>query len=206
MIRAISKVRPARIGPKDHGRRMSLDRFASAVAVEGYVYELSKGVIEVTDVPFPDHFEQVDEVRNQLLEHRFANPSAFYRTAGSNECKLLIGPSNSERHPDLSVYFKPPPRGKDVWSIWRPSIVIEVVSKSSVKRDYEEKPDEYLQLGIDEYWIIDSFRGAMTAHVRWRGMWRATVIKPPKKYVSSLLPRFSLDLKKVFAAARRARD
>ena len=48
-----------------------------------------------------------------------------------------------------------PPRRSDV-----PSIVIEFVSegKRDRKRDYEEKRDEYLEIGVKEYCIIDRFK------------------------------------------------
>ena len=29
--------------------------------------------------------------------------------------------------------------------------------KRNIKRDYEEKRDEYLALGVSEYWVIDRF-------------------------------------------------
>jgi hypothetical protein len=35
------------IGPADHGRRMSLDEFDTAVGLEGRLYELSRRVIVV---------------------------------------------------------------------------------------------------------------------------------------------------------------
>ena len=87
-------------------------------------------------------------------------------------------------------------------TLWVPEIVIEVVSRSSAKRDYEEKPQEYLNLGITEYWIVDSFKNQMTANVRNRGLWKPQIVKTAQKYKTLRLPGFSLDLKKVFAAAK----
>jgi Uma2 family endonuclease len=139
------------VGPKDDGRHMSLDRFDRAIGREGYIYELNKGVIEVTDVPHPRHLAQLQEIRDQLVEYRLKHPDIIHSITGSNESKILIQPEQSERHPDLSVYLSPPPDVTDVWSLWIPAIVIEVVSKSSVKRDYEDKPSEYLAFGVDEY-------------------------------------------------------
>jgi len=181
---------------------MSLDQFDKAQGVEGYIYELHQGVIEVTDVPRPEHFEQVQELRDQLTSHRLKNAGKIHAIAGSNECKLLIGTTGSERHPDLSIYLTARPRTPDVWSLWVPEIVIEVVSRSSAKRDYEEKPQEYLNLGITEYWIVDSFKNQMTANVRNRGLWKPQIVKTAQKYKTLRLPGFSLDLKKVFAAAK----
>ena len=40
-----------KIGPADHGRRMSLKEFEHAKVQEGYLYELSRGIITLSDVP-----------------------------------------------------------------------------------------------------------------------------------------------------------
>jgi Uma2 family endonuclease len=85
-----------------------------------------------------------------------------------------------------------------------PEIVIEIVSESSRKRDYEVKPEEYLQLGIEEYWIIDAAKKQMTVLLRWRGQWKPLFVRPPKRYTTRFLPGFALDLRRVFAAAAAA--
>lgn len=201
VIRTIRK-RTVRLGPQDHGRRMSLDDFDRAIGQEGYLYELNKGVIEVSDVPHPKHLAQVQELRNQLVAYHLSNPEVVHSIAGSNEAKLLIGPAQSERHPDISVYLTPPPDVADVWSLWVPAIVIEVVSPSSAKRDYEDKPAEYLGFGVSEYWIVDGAKQQMTVLVRWRAQWREQIVKPPRKHLTQHLPGLALDLKRVCAVAK----
>jgi Uma2 family endonuclease len=182
---------------------MSLDQFDRAIGREGYLYELNKGVIEVTDVPQPSHGQQVQAIRNQLTAYLLERPDVILYLAGGGEAKMLIAPSESERHPDLSVYFTPPPSDDaDAWSIWIPAIVIEVVSKRSAKRDYHDKPPEYLEFGVDEYWIVDAAKRQMLALTRWRGQWKDHVIKPPKRYTTRALPGFTFDLKKVLDAAK----
>ncbi len=42
---------PLRIGPADHGRMMTLEEFREAEELDGYRYELARGVLEVADVP-----------------------------------------------------------------------------------------------------------------------------------------------------------
>ncbi|MFN3490362.1 MAG: Uma2 family endonuclease [Emticicia sp.] len=37
-----------------------------------------------------------------------------------------------------------------------PDLLVEVVSKGSVARDYVEKKNDYEKFGVKEYWIIDS--------------------------------------------------
>jgi hypothetical protein len=83
---------------------MSLDDFDEAIAQEGYLYELNKGVIEVSGLPQPDHAMQIQELRDQLVQYRLANPGTIAMIGGGGEAKMLIGPAQSERHPDLSVY------------------------------------------------------------------------------------------------------
>jgi len=203
MLQALKRKR-IHIGPEDHGRRMSLDAFDHAIAEDGYQYELAKGVIEVSEVPKPEHAKQVQAIRNQLGRYQDDHPDAIELIASSNECKLLVGPSKSERHPDVSLYLSAQPDISDVWSIWIPQIVVEVVSESSRKRDYEQKPPEYLALGVDEYWIVDAAKNQMTVLTRWRGEWKPAILKPPKRYSTHLLPGFSLDLNRVIVAGKPA--
>lgn len=196
------KKKAVRIGPSDDGREMSLDVFSEAVVQEGHLYELANGVIEVSQVPNPQHARIIAEIRQQLSVFREANPDTIELIAGGMDSKLLIGPSESERHPDVCIYLSPQPEVEDVWSLWIPEIVIEVVSESSAKRDYEEKPQEYLELGVKENWIIDKKKNQMLSLVRWRGQWKKSVVKPSQKFSTELLPGFKLDLKRVFAAAK----
>jgi Uma2 family endonuclease len=200
MLKTLTK--RAEIGPEDAGRAMSLDEFDCATGREGFRYELNKGVIEVTDVPDPSHFALIQEIRDSLAAHRLAHPGSIHSVTGSNDSKILLATDQSERHPDVSVYLAPPPTGPDVCSRWIPAIVVEVVSRRSMKRDYHDKPAEYLSFGIDEYWIIDSSKNQMTALTRWRGQWKEKIFKPTQKYATPLLPGFVLDLKRVLSARK----
>jgi Uma2 family endonuclease len=188
------------IGPEDHGRRMSLDQFDRAISRDGQHFELNKGVIEMVDVPNFGHLAQVQAVRKQLMRYDEAHPGLIHTISASTESKVLIAATQSERHPDLSVYFSEPPDIEDGWSLWVPQIVIEVVSPRSAKRDYHDKPDEYLDFGIREYWIIDSQKQQMAANIRWRGQWKPKIVKASQKYTTTQLPGFSLDLGRVFSA------
>jgi len=204
MVRlAPTKRKKARIGPDDDGRRMSLADFEHVDVQEGYLYELGRGVIQVSNVPALKHGLQVRELRHQISAYEQANPEAIYFSGEGGDAKLLISATESERHPDFAIYLSAPPDVKDVWPLWVPDIAIEVVSESSAKRDYEEKPEDYHRLGVREYWIIDAMKEHMTANVRLRGQWKPQIVKPPAKYSTPLLPGFSLNVKKIVAAARR---
>jgi Uma2 family endonuclease len=190
------------VGPQDQGRRMSLDDFEFAEVPEGFAYELSRGVVVVSDVPTPAHGRQIQTIRRRLDTYWEAFPDRIDFLAAGNECKLLIPETESERHPDLAIYRTPQPSGTNPWRIWIPDIVIEVVSLSSAHRDYFEKRDDYWHIGVKEYWIVDAQRREMLVHRRQRTKWSQRTVGESETYSTRLLPGFSLDLAAVFTAAQ----
>lgn len=192
------------IGPADHGRQMSLDEFDRAEGREGHLYELSRGVITVVDVPGFHHFRHVEAVRKRFDDYRTAHPGRIYAIGGSGECKILVSRFESERHPDVLVYKQPPDDVENPWPTWVPELVVEVVSSGSGHRDYVEKREEYLAFGVREYWIVDAGRGEggeMLVLRRMAGRWVERVVRPPEVYRPRLFPGFELDVAAVFRAA-----
>jgi len=189
------------VGPQDHGRRMSLADFDHAEVVEGHLYELSRGVITVSDVPGKKHFAQFDMIVQQFYVYKAGHPATVRRIGPGSDCKILAEGFESERHPDVSVYKTEPPDSADLWSVWVPEIVIEIVSPSSEKRDYEEKPPEYLAFGVAEYWIFDEPKQQVTVMRRMGGRWRTAVLAGTDTIKTPLLPGFELNISQVFAAA-----
>lgn len=196
------RAKPVTIGPKDHGRRMSLALFDNVQVVEGYLYELARGVIEVSGIPSLLHQLVLQEVRDQFTRYKFDFQDGIRYIGGGAEAKLLVEATESERHPDLSVYLTSPPELDQPWSVWKPEIAIEVVSPSSARRDYEEKPAEYLALGVAEYWIIDPAKKLLTIKTNHGGVWREKAYKPTQKITSPRLPKFVFDFKKAIAAGK----
>jgi Uma2 family endonuclease len=193
------------VGPKDHGRRMSLDDFEFAEVPEGSTYELSRGVVVVSDVAALAHGKQIETIRDDLAIYRRIHPGIIHFVAGGSDCKLLVPETESERHPDLAIYKTPQPPGDNPWRTWIPDIVIEVVSLSSLQRDYVDKREDYWQLGVKEYWIVDAERREMLVLRRRPGKWSPKTVRETETYVTRLLPGFSLHVAAVFAAADAAR-
>jgi Uma2 family endonuclease len=196
-----------KIGPADHGRRMSLADFEHAEVQEGHLYELGRGVIIVSDVPNPIHLAQFLAIRCQFSAYETAQPGRLYGVMGGAECKMVLTALESERHPDLAIYKTPLPTGEeDVWAVWIPELVIEIVSPGSEHRDYEEKREEYLQFGVREYWIVDAERQEVLILQRAGGRWREKIVRPPETYRTRLLPGFEFACQSVFEAARSASE
>lgn len=193
-----------RIGPGDHGRRMSLDEFAPASAEPGYVYELENGVI-VVDVPGVPHQRVREFVREELALCRRKNPSVINMVAEGSGHVVRAWASQSERHPDLSIYLSPPPRDDpQPWDEGTPDIVIEIVSKSSGKRDYERKPKDYLAVGVRQYWILDPLQRNATVMQRRGDLWTTKQVGQRGSIRTTLSPGFVLKLPEVFNTLRRS--
>jgi Uma2 family endonuclease len=190
-----------KVGPQDAGRRMSLDEFDTAEGQPGYLYELSKGIVTVVDVPNPPHLAQLNAIRRQLSAYDLANPGVIHAVAGGSDCKILLGEEESERHPDVAVYKTPPP-DEDVWSMWVPDLVMEIVSPGSEHRDYVEKREEYLLFGVREYWIIDADRREVLVLRRRGRRWTSQEVRPPEVYTTKLLPGFEFNCAAAFQAAQ----
>jgi Uma2 family endonuclease len=189
------------VGPGDAGRRMSLAEFDEAEGHEGYLYELERGVVVVTNVPGRKHAVQVAAVRLQLSAYQLVRPSEVHIILGSADSKVLLESVESERHPDITLYKSPPLHEEELWSTWVPDLVIEVVSPGSVQRDYVDKREEYLQFGVREYWIVDSTKREMLVLRRRGGRWAEKVAAEREIYEPKILPGLRFDLAKVLAAA-----
>ncbi|HSQ55312.1 MAG TPA: Uma2 family endonuclease [Gemmata sp.] len=197
-----NKTKPA-IGPRDHGRKMSLREFEFAAVEEGNHAELARGYVVVSEVPNLPHALLTAFIRRHLDHYHVENPDSLYLILGAMECKLLVPDWDSERHPDIAVYLTAPKGKKDrtMWRTWIPELVIEVVSEASRDRDYTEKRDEYWTLGVKEYWIVDAKLQQVLVLRRGRSRWTEKTLTPADACETKLLPGFKLACKKVFEAA-----
>jgi Uma2 family endonuclease len=202
MILAKPKAKPI-LGPRQHGRKMSLKAFEFATVEEGYQYELARGYVVVSEVANYYHQMQIVALNSMLWAYFNSHPGVIHAICGSNESKLLIPDWQSERHPDISVYLSAPKGKKDraMWRTWIPELVIEVVSESSRDRDYTEKRDEYWTLGVKEYWIVDAKLKQVLVLRRGRSQWTEKTLGPADTCETKLLPGFKLPCKAVFDAA-----
>jgi Uma2 family endonuclease len=124
---------------------------------DGNKYELVRGELFVTPPPTDDH--------ETILARLSAVLSPYVRSQGLG---LLYHPRSvvrfegSEVEPDLMVR-RPSPGIKDAWErAPRPILIVEVFSPTTRRRDQDQKRKLYLDVGIDEYWMVDPERRVVT--------------------------------------------
>jgi Uma2 family endonuclease len=192
-----------KVGPQHHGRKMSLRNFEFAKTEEGWRVELARGYIVVSGVPNFAHMREASYIRQHADHFAIENPGLTYAILTTMECKLLIPEWESERHPDIAIYLTPPRnrKGRTMWRTWFPDLIVEVVSESSRDRDYTEKRDEYWDLGVKEYWIVDASMQQVLVLRRGKSDWIEKTLGPEDICETKLLPGFKLSCQAIFALA-----
>jgi Uma2 family endonuclease len=190
-----------RIGPADHGQRMTLDEFIEADFEEGWLYELARGVIDVAEVPGPNHGRTVGRVARLFILYDIAQPGIIDYRAGGGECRIRLPGMQSDRHPDQAVYITREPKGPRIWTRWVPHIVVEIVSEGGEDRDYIEKREEYLRIGVCEYWILDPIKRQLLVLQRAGDIWEEVVVLPGSVYQTHILPGLEVRPEELFGPA-----
>ena len=194
--------RQPRIGPDSAGRLMSapqFDRLTYDDCVEGYRYELIRGVLVVSPAVSSAETSPNQDLGHILLTYQESHPEGGCLDATLPERDIFL-PRN-RRRADRVIWIglgRVPDEKRDI-----PSIVIEFVSpgRRAAVRDYETKRDEYLGSGVKEYWVIDRFLRQMTVFRPGPDGPIATILPEGQSYETPLLPGFVLPLGRLLTKA-----
>jgi Uma2 family endonuclease len=120
---------------------------------DGNRYEIIEGELYVTPAPTTDHQYSSGELyfrlkgfiqRNQLGELYYAP----YEVHLSEDTRPV--------QPDLLfIRTENAPKGGTPYFVGVPDLVVEILSKSSIRTDTNAKFNAYEKAGIPEYWIVD---------------------------------------------------
>jgi Uma2 family endonuclease len=190
------------LGPEHNGMSMTPEEFDAVEEYDDeYVYELIRGVLIVN--PFPSELERGpnEELGHWLRTYRELHPqgSALDLTLYEQYVRTHVSRRRADRLIWTGLGRMPD------WVTELPTIAVEFVSARSRdrRRDYVEKRQEYLALGIKEYWIIDRFRRQMTVFRKQGRKIQETVLGANDTYCTPLLPGFELPLARLFEEAER---
>jgi Uma2 family endonuclease len=199
-MRAASPKAKLVLGPELNGMVMTPEEFDAVEEYDDlYRYELIHGVLVVNPIPSAQETGPNDELGHLLRSYRdlHAQGSALDLTLPEQ----YVRTRDSRRRADRLIWA-----GLGRIPDWRyelPTIAVEFVSAGSRarQRDYVEKRQEYMELRISEYWIIDRFRRIMTVVRNEPKGPKEIIIRENETYTTPLLPGFELPLARLLAVA-----
>jgi Uma2 family endonuclease len=129
---------------------------------DGNKYELVRGELFVTPAPSPNHETIASRLARVLDSYAAANRLGMvYRP------RAVLRFEGSEVEPDLMVRQEIDPAAN-----WEdapvPILIVEILSGSTWRRDYNQKRAFYMDAGVAEYWIVDPEKRAITSVQRGR--------------------------------------
>ena len=188
------------LGPASNGVLMTPRDFDRAEFVEGWRYELINEVLIVTSTPLSIQRDPNDKLGHLLRTYQDTHPQGTALDATLPE--HLVSTRSNRRRADRVIWtgLGRLPRRKDV-----PSIIAEFVSagKRNWLRDYEAKRDEYLAIGVTEYWVFNRFERTLTVFSLRGKKLRRRVVHENERHTSDLLPGFEPPLTQLFKLADR---
>lgn len=124
---------------------------------DGNTYEVIHGELFVTPPPNEEH-ETLGAYLNRLIDPFVAHhglglvyrPHAVVRVGGS------------QVEPDLMVRAPRRLREGSWINAPLPSLIVEIVSPATRRRDHTYKRDFYREIGVAEYWIVDAYDRTVT--------------------------------------------
>jgi Uma2 family endonuclease len=189
------------IGPKDHGRRMTLEEFMAADNVEGYQYELIDGRLYVSPVPDLPAGRVELWILGLLMRYAWDHPEVINAVFPRARVFVPRRRRVTNPEPDVAAYRNFPldrPFDELRWQDVSPLLVVEVLSEDDPDKDLVRNVQLYLRLpSIREYWILDPLqegpdRPHLLVHRRWGRRWRTLRFASGETYTTRLLPGFEL--------------
>ena len=174
----------------------SVEQYLALTAQTNRLLEYTDGVIEVLPIPTDKH--QSISLFLLLCFLAFVRPRggvAFYAPL-----RLEIRPGKF-REPDLLILTcgDDPRRQNDYWR--GADLVLEIVSPDNPARDLEEKPRDYAEAGIPEYWIVNPLDETVTVLTLTDGSYAEYgVFRRGDEARSKLLDGFTVRVDQIFDA------
>lgn len=174
----------------------SVEQYLALTQQTHRLIEFTDGVIEALPIPTEKH--QAISLFLLLSLLAFVRPLGgvvFYAPL-----RLEVRPGMF-REPDLLllVHGDDPRRQNEYWL--GADLVVEVVSPDKPGRDIDEKPRDYAEAGIPEYWIVNPLNDTITVlALAGKAYVEHGIFHRGERAVSKLLDGFSVDVDEVFSS------
>jgi Uma2 family endonuclease len=163
-------------------------------------YELTDGRIVMTPPAGRTH-ARVEIKLAQLINQYVENEEIGIALGSSAGYDL---PSGDTLEPDVSYISSDrlaagPHTGPDQFLRVVPNLIVEVLSPSTAKRDQTEKKEIYERNRVDEYWMVDPRRKAVTVFNLGKQGYDAGRTFTRGTIRSRVLPKLRISVEKLFA-------
>jgi Uma2 family endonuclease len=190
-----------------NGLLMSMEEFESIDAQRcdpKFRYELIQGVVIVSPAPADAEADPNGELEAMLRNYRSTHPEgrALDKTLAERDVKTQVGMRRVDRALWIG-YGRRISSKRDL-----PTIIVEFVSpgKRAYARDFTAKREEYLALGVKEYWVFDRFSRRMTVFFLPPANPDHRIVLEAETYTTPLLPGFELPIKRLLELADEYED
>jgi Uma2 family endonuclease len=190
-------------GHASNGMLITPEEFDRGEFEEGWCYELVNGVLIVSPIPSESEVDPNEELGRWLRNYQENHPKGSCLNLTLPKRYVRIGSNRRRADRVIWVGLGRLPRR---WET--PTIIAEFVSKGTRNRvrDYKAKREEYMNISVKEYWVIDRFDRCMIVFTHQGGETKHRVIREHKVYKTVLLPGFELPLAKLLARVDQMAD
>ncbi|MGL4554435.1 MAG: Uma2 family endonuclease [Gemmataceae bacterium] len=191
-----------KLGPADHGRRLTWEEYEAADFEEGHRYEIIRGRVYVSPLPRYTHEDLKIWLYDLLRAYAAAHPEVINEVYAPGGVFVPDIQEVTAPEPDIAAYRGLPPRRQRRGIDWRqitPVLVVEIISPGDPDKDLVRNPPLYHSVpSIAEYWVIDPrpepYQPSMLVHRRDGDGWELIDVPHRGTYTTPLLPGFALHL------------
>jgi Uma2 family endonuclease len=191
-----------KLGPADHGRRLTFEEYMGGDYAEGYQYELIDGKLYVSPLPNSPQDYVLRWLEKLLSRYSEKHPEVINHITTAARVFVPGRTDVTVPEPDLTAYQDYPhdlPIAEMRWEDFKPLLVVEILSLDDPDKDLVRNVDLYLQVpSIKEYWVLDTREDvehpSLIAHRRYRKRWIIDRFASDETYTTKLLPGFRLKL------------
>lgn len=171
-------------------------------------YELVDGELVMVPLPTGEHSDAID-LLSDVFKAEISKQQQTWIVKRDVGVYVGINPNSGKdrsRTPDLCIVTT------EQWAVVKaqkrkaavmrtaPLLVVEIVSPSSKKTDYQAKEQEYRTIGIPEYWIVDLQQAKVIVLLLVDGCYESTEFKRTDPIVSRTFSQLNLTAEQVLTA------
>ena len=167
--------------------------------------EIDKGEDRLEYINGEVYLQSAPSVEHQSVVTNLSTELGIYFKG--KECRHFVAPfdvvlqNETEKHkvqPDITVICDNSGFTKNNYT-GVPTIVVEVLSPSTVSKDYIIKMDLYMRFGVKEYWIVSPKNKSMEIFALENGSYLEPIVYSKNDTVkSTLFDNLSIQLKDIF--------